>query len=42
MGGCGYLSGSLSVSRFNRRLHALADWLQLVLDLLGAVGGGCI
>ncbi len=33
----GYLSGALSVSRFNRRLHALADWLPLLLDLLGAV-----
>lgn len=31
----GYLSGPLSVSRFNRRLHALADWLPLLLDLLG-------
>lgn len=33
----GYLSGPLSVSRFNRRLHALADWLPLLLDLLGEV-----
>jgi hypothetical protein len=33
----GYLSGSLSISRFNRRLHALADWLPLLLDLLGEV-----
>jgi len=33
----GYLSGALSISRFNRRLHALADWLPLLLDLLGAV-----
>jgi hypothetical protein len=33
----GYLSGSLSVSRFNRRLHALADWLPLLLDLVGEV-----
>lgn len=31
----GYLSGRLSVSRFNRRLHALADWLSLALTLLG-------
>ncbi len=30
-----YLSGALSVSRFNRRLHALADWLPLLLDVLG-------
>src|SRR4028119_922307 len=26
---CGYLSGRLSISRFNRRLHALAAWLEL-------------
>ncbi len=32
----GYLSGTLSISRFNWRLHALADWLPLLLDLLGA------
>src|SRR4028118_801284 len=32
---CGYLSGRISVSRFNRRLHALADWLELVVHLLG-------
>ena len=31
----GYLGGALSVSRFNRRLHALADWFGLLLDLLG-------
>jgi hypothetical protein len=31
----GYLSGPLSTSRFNRRLHALCDWLQLTLDTLG-------
>jgi hypothetical protein len=31
----GYLSGHLSVSRFNRRLHALGDWLVHLLDLLG-------
>src|SRR5258706_8647782 len=37
MRGQGYLSGALSVSRFNRRLHALADWLPLLLDLLGEV-----
>src|SRR5438105_4899452 len=37
MGGNGYLSGHLSVSRFNRRLHALADWLPLLLDLVGEV-----
>jgi hypothetical protein len=27
-----YLSGRLSISRFNRRLHALADWLGLVVE----------
>lgn len=31
----GYLSGRISVSRFNRRLHALADWLALVPQTLG-------
>ena len=35
MQGMGYLSGRLSVSRFNRRLHALADWLGLLLVTLG-------
>jgi DDE family transposase len=35
--GLHYLSGALSVSRFNRRLHALADWLPLLLDVLGEV-----
>lgn len=34
---CGYLSGTLSVSRFNRRLHALADWLPLLVDVLGEI-----
>ena len=29
----GYLSGTLSTSRFNRRLHKLADWLRLSIDL---------
>ena len=33
--GMRYLSGHLSASRFNRRLHALADWLGLLLDTLG-------
>jgi hypothetical protein len=32
----GYLSAPLSVSRFNRRLHALADWLVLLVETLGA------
>lgn len=31
----GYLARSLSVSRFSRRLHALADWLALLLEVLG-------
>ncbi len=30
-----YLSGSISVSRFNRRLHALADWLAFIPVTLG-------
>ncbi len=30
-----YLSGDLSTSRFNRRIHALAAWLPLLLDLVG-------
>jgi IS5 family transposase len=32
-----YLSGPLSASRFNRRLHALRDWLLLLLEALGEV-----
>jgi hypothetical protein len=35
--GCGYLSGPLSTSRFNRRLHALADWLAFLALTLGEV-----
>jgi hypothetical protein len=31
----GYLPRALSPSRFSRRLHALAAWLALVLDVLG-------
>jgi hypothetical protein len=30
----GYLSGKLSVSRFNRSLHQLADWFELILTVL--------
>ena len=30
----GYLSGALSPSRFNRRLHALGDWLRLIQETL--------
>jgi Transposase DDE domain len=33
----GYLRRSLSVSRFNRRLHACADWLELGLEVLTEV-----
>jgi len=33
----GYLSGTLSTSRFNRRLHALGDWFRLILETLGAL-----
>jgi len=32
-----YLSGPLSVSRFNRRLHRLASWVRLLLEALGEV-----
>ena len=32
---CGYLSGALSTSRFDRRLHALGDWLVLAAETLG-------
>ena len=35
MNGCGYLSGRISVSRFNRRLHALEDWLAFLPTTLG-------
>jgi len=31
----GYLSRALTASRFSRRLHALADWLALLLDVRG-------
>jgi hypothetical protein len=37
MRGCGYLSGSISVSRFNRRLHALAEWMVFIPSALGEV-----
>jgi hypothetical protein len=33
----GYLSGSLSVSRFNRRLHALHHWLGFIVETLTEV-----
>jgi len=35
--GMGYLSGSLSVSRFNRRFHALAHRLSDAVDFLAAL-----
>ena len=35
MQGMSYLSGKLSTSRFNRRLHALRGWLGLILETLG-------
>ena len=35
MQGFGYLSGHISVSRFNRRLHALEDWLAFLPTTLG-------
>src|SRR5262249_43696107 len=35
MQGCRYLSGHISVSRFNRRLHKLADWLAFIPTTLG-------
>src|SRR5215213_8106765 len=37
MQGMGYLSGRLSVSRLNRRLHALAGWLPFLLETLGTL-----
>lgn len=36
----GYLSGPLSLSRFNRRLHRLAHWLGLLLDLMSETFAG--
>ena len=35
----GYLSGKISVSRFNRRLHKLADWFELILDSVSNIKG---
>src|SRR5947208_2980961 len=32
--GMGYVTGHLSVSGFNRRLHALSDWLALIVEQL--------
>jgi hypothetical protein len=33
----GYFPEPLSISRFNRRLHALADWLFFLIDSLGEI-----
>ena len=33
----GSLSGRISVARFNRRLHQLADWMAWIPDVLGEV-----
>ncbi len=32
-----YLSGRLELTRFNRRLHALSDWLAFIATTLGEV-----
>lgn len=32
-----YLSGRIEVTRFNRRLHTLADWLAFIATRLGAI-----
>jgi hypothetical protein len=37
MQGLGYLSGRPSTSRFNRRLHALAAWVEGLLETLGSL-----
>ena len=39
-----FLSGPLSASRFNRRLHRLAHWLPFLTDLLGRLfqGAPCL
>jgi hypothetical protein len=34
----GYLSGSIDVTRFNRRLHKLADWVCFIATSLGELG----
>ena len=35
----GYLSTHLSPSRFNRRLHALAAWLPLLVEAIESASG---
>jgi hypothetical protein len=37
MRGMGYITKPLSTSRFNRRVHALADWLCYIVELIGEV-----
>lgn len=39
--GLRYLSGPLSISRFNRRLHRLAHWLPLLVEVLGHLFEQC-
>jgi len=34
---CGYLSGRITVARFNRRLHQFADWMTWISEMLGEV-----
>lgn len=34
----GYLSGWIDVTRFNRRLHKLADWVEFIATTLGEIG----
>ncbi len=35
MRGMGYITKPLSTSRFNRRVHALADWLYYIVEVVG-------
>jgi hypothetical protein len=35
--GMRYITAPLSTSRFSRRLHKLADWLELLLEAIGAI-----
>jgi len=35
LGQLGYLSGPLSISRFNRRIHRLGTWLLGIVDVIG-------
>lgn len=36
--GSRYVPRAIAPSRVNRRVHALADWLEVLVDALGAVG----